>query len=137
MSPRQLPAALVLLFLLGTGSLGCISLNYNLLNPPDSSKPKPQPTITVQDVEIQMPCGAKFHARWYPHPNARGTMLINSDEDGKGEFPKVVWEMLELSILIIDTPCYGISMGRPKEESRVLAELSAWEWIQKVQQNPR
>src|SRR5262245_53826019 len=140
MVSRSLP---LMLFSAALGSLaGCASVENRLLyHPTHCSKDHyERPPAPLQDIELNTPAGPRMHARWCPHPGARGAVLYchgnAGNVDGRAGVVKELWEALGESVLIFDYPGYGYSEGKPTEAGCYAAADAAYDWLTRVQKIP-
>ncbi len=115
--------------------VGCQSLENRLVYHPMPADPRhaaPLPA-PVDDLRLRTADGTYLHARWWPHPDAKGTLLYLHGNAGNLEhFGRTVRDLnisLERSILIIDYPGYGRSEGKPSEAGCYAAAQTAYDWL--------
>src|SRR4051794_3044471 len=105
--PRGLLFPLLGLALVAAG--GCAALEGSLLYHPapatDDGGPLPAP---LRDLELRLADGTKVHARWCPHPEARGAVLYCPGNAGNLERRarpvRELYDALGESVLIFDYP---------------------------------
>lgn len=120
---------------------GCASLENALIYYPEPGEtPYQPPPPPIQDVELRTADGTKIHARWVPHPKAKGAILFCHGNGGNidlwGRAVKEIWQNLEESVLIFDYPGYGHSGGRPSEMGCCAAAEAAYDWLVNQQNIP-
>jgi pimeloyl-ACP methyl ester carboxylesterase len=134
---RRSPFALLLL-----ACLGCTAAENRLLYHPVRSDPRNYrpPPPPLQDVYLNLADGTKIHARWCPHPGARGALLFchgnAGNLEGWGRAARELWEALGESVLIFDYPGYGYSDGSPSEAGCYAAADAAYRWLTENQGIP-
>lgn len=117
---------------------GCAALENRLVYHPAPSNPNaPVPPPPIHDVELRTADGVKIHARWCPHPQARGVLIYCHGNAGNLEHWGGVafnfWNSLERSVLIFDYPGYGRSEGKPSEAGCYASAQAAYDWLTRVQ----
>ena len=113
---------------------GCESLENHFVFHPSPADPRssnaPPP---IKDIELRTADGVKIHARWCPHPNAKGVVIYCPGNAGnlehRGKIMRDLWESLERSVLIFDYPGYGRSEGKPSEAGCYAAATAAYDWL--------
>jgi uncharacterized protein len=112
---------------------GCCAVENRLLYHPTHSVGDRTLPAPIQDVELRTATGLNIHARWCPHPGARGAILYchgNAGELGHRALAvRELWEALGESVLIFDYPGYGRSEGRPSEAGCYAAAGAAYDWL--------
>jgi pimeloyl-ACP methyl ester carboxylesterase len=114
---------------------GCTSLEDSLLFHPVATSPADwhAPLPPLQDLELRTADGNKIHARWCPHPNARGAVLYcpgnAGNLEGRTSAIRELCQALGESVLIFDYPGYGRSDGKPSEASCCAAADAACRWL--------
>jgi len=114
---------------------GCETLENRFVfhpRPSDAKNAAPLPP-PLEDVELRTIDGIKIHARWCPHPQAKGAVLYCHGNAGNLEyFGKVARDFhasLDRSVLIFDYPGYGRSDGKPNEAGCYKSAKAAYEWL--------
>src|SRR5687767_9942989 len=98
--------------------LGCTSVENALVyHPRTGPHPYEAPPVPFEDVDLQLPDGTKVHARWAPHPAAKGAILFCHGNGGNvelwGRAVRELWQSTQESVLVFDYPGYGYSDGKP------------------------
>ncbi|MGF1580892.1 MAG: alpha/beta hydrolase [Gemmataceae bacterium] len=119
-------------------SAGCSSLERGLVYYPVRSPRKSlPPDAPVKDVYLTSRDNNLIHARWAPHPDSKGALLLCHGNAGnlehRGELVHKLWSTQKLSVLIFDYPGYGQSTGEPSEEGCFASARAAYEWLSKTQ----
>lgn len=117
---------------------GCHALENRLVFHPTRTEPRdiaPLPP-PLEDVELRTADGGLIHARWSPHPAARGVLLYCPGNAGnlenRGRLMRELWASQERSVLIFDYPGYGRSEGKPSEAGCYAAAEAAFDWLTRV-----
>ncbi len=114
---------------------GCQSLENRLVFHPERHAAPPARSLPapLEDVTLRTADGTKIHARWCPHPNAKGAILYCHGNAGNledyGQLMREFWQALDRSVLIIDYPGYGRSEGKPSEAGCYAAAAAAYDWL--------
>jgi len=117
---------------------GCQALENRLVFHPTPSDPGTARSLPapLEDVELRTADGVKIHARWCPHPHAKGALLYcpgnAGNLEGRGKVMRDCWASLDRSVLIFDYPGYGRSEGTPSEAGCYAAAHRAYEWLTHV-----
>lgn len=95
--------------------------------------PYEAPPAPIEDVHLELPDGAKIHARWAPNPKGTGAILYCHGNGGNVELwggaVRHLWQNLEENVVVFDYPGYGYSQGKPSEEGCYAAALAAYNWL--------
>jgi uncharacterized protein len=125
---RYLPLCLALL-------TGCLALENRLVFHPWPNKADAPLPAPLEDVDLRTADGVKIHARWCPHPNAKGVLLYCHGNAGNLErFGKLMRDFhstLDRSVLIFDYPGFGRSEGKPSEDGCYASAEAAYEWLRR------
>ncbi|MCI0378232.1 MAG: alpha/beta hydrolase [Gemmataceae bacterium] len=136
MNPKRL-AGLALILL----AVGCTSIENSLVfQPQPASEPYKAPPQPLQDIHFETADGTQIHARWAPHPFAKGAILYCHGNGGNieqwGGAVRDLWNNLNESVLIFDYPGYGHSSGKPSESGCYAAAQAAYDWLVKEKKIP-
>lgn len=89
-----------------------------------------------EDMELRTADGVKIHARWCPHPDAKGVLIYCHGNAGNLErFNKLasdLWITLDRSILLFDYPGFGRSEGKPSEKGCYAAADAAYDAVMRM-----
>jgi pimeloyl-ACP methyl ester carboxylesterase len=118
---------------------GCETLENRFVYHPTRTDPRAATSLVppLQDVALRTADGVKIHARWCPHPQARGALLYCHGNAGNldhfGKLMRDFWESLDRSVLVFDYPGYGRSEGKPSEAGCYAAAGAAYDWLTRVE----
>lgn len=89
--------------------------------------------VKVEDVELTTAGGTRVHGYWVPTPDARGALLYCHGNAGNASHrvppAAKIGQALQLSVLVIDYPGYGLSEGKPSEAGCYAAADAAFDWL--------
>lgn len=91
---------------------------------------KEEAGLEVEDVEFAAADGTPLHGWWFPHPDAKGALLMC--HGNAGNVSDRLWMAADLADVplhkfIFDYRGYGRSRGRPSEKGTGLDVAAAWE----------
>ena len=121
---------------------GCQSIENWLVFHPERHAAPPARALPapLEDVMIPTADGTKIHARWCPHPNAKGAILYCHGNAGNLEnharLTREFYKSLDRSVLVIDYPGYGRSEGKPSESGCYAAASAAHDWLTREMRIP-
>lgn len=121
--------------LLAAGSfLGCAPMENFVLYRPSAGIDEKEPLPAgFEDVMLTTSSGVVVHARYAPHPEAKGAVLYCHGNAGnlqrRGGSVHDLWGALKESVLIFDYPGYGKSQGKPSEGGCYEAADAAYDWL--------
>jgi fermentation-respiration switch protein FrsA (DUF1100 family) len=114
--------------------------NALVFHPRPALRQDQAPPPPIQDLYLPIGDGSEIHARWAPHPNAKGAILFCHGNGGNVELwggaVRQLWENTQESVLIFDYPGYGNSQGKPNEEGCYAAARAAHQWLVEKQKVP-
>jgi fermentation-respiration switch protein FrsA (DUF1100 family) len=124
-----IPAALLAVWLLLQG------FALALLYPSGRRKLPAEPDfegLEVEEVEFCAADGTALHGLWFPHPEAKGVLLV-CHGNGRNAYSRV-WiakdlRDLPLHVFVFDYRGYGRSAGMPSERGTALDVAAAWEVV--------
>lgn len=112
----------------------CSTLENRLVYQPTvGGGPSATQPAGVQDLQLLTASDVKIHARWCPHPQAKGAILYchgnGGNLDGWAQATKDLYDHLGMSVLIFDYPGYGRSEGKPSEAGCYESAEAAYLWL--------
>jgi len=122
MTRASSPVAFATFALVVASAPGCAGLEARLLYHPIKTSPS--------EYQASPP---PLHARWCPHPAARGAVLYCPGNAGnldcRAVLVRALHQALCESVLIFDYPGYGRSEGKPSEAGCYAAADAAYRWL--------
>ncbi|MBX9677726.1 MAG: alpha/beta hydrolase [Gemmataceae bacterium] len=115
---------------------GCAPVENMVLYRPAAAIDEKEPLPPgFEDVALTTASGQTIHARWAPHPEARGAILYCHGNGGnlqnRGAPVYDLWRSQKESVLIFDYPGYGKSQGTPTEKGCYEAAEAGYDWLTK------
>lgn len=105
--------------------------NQLVYHPRPGAEPAPSPEF--QDVSLTCQDGICLHAWWLPCEGSSTALLYLHGNGGnlsiRGESLLNLREKLNTSVLILDYPGYGKSLGRPSEQGCYRAADAGYDWL--------